>query len=469
MEFNSLIALNPLDGRYAIQITPLRTIMSEFGLIYHRLFVEIRWLEFLANWESFTDIQPLSSQAKKHLNYLLEQFDLSAAEQIKAIELTTNHDVKAIEYYLRNQFLHHPELSNLIPFIHFGCTSEDINNIAYALMIKKMQEEVLFPKMEEIILQLREMSQNFNSVVILSRTHGQPASPTTMGKEIANFLVRLEQQLRKWQSLPIMAKFNGAIGNFNAHIAAYPEINWLDLSEKFIDSLQLSPNFFTTQIEPHDFLAELLHNLARFNTILIDLNRDMWGYICLGYFQQQKISDEVGSSTMPHKVNPIDFENSEGNLGLANAFAYHFAEKLPISRWQRDLSDSTVLRNLGTIAGYSLLAYQSSLKGLRKLKINNQVIEKDLNDHWEILAEALQTVMRRYGILDAYERVKVLTRGEAITASTLVDFIKNQPLPEIVKQRLVKLTPATYIGLAKALTEEAIKSIRKEKAVIAKD
>lgn len=456
MQHTTLTALSPLDGRYANQLISLRPIMSEYGLIYHRLFIEIRWLEFLAESKEFAEVSKLSDSAKHFLQYILEEFDLSAAEQIKTIEQTTNHDVKAIEYYIRNQLLHHAELAPLVPFIHFGCTSEDINNLAYSLMFKKMRDEVLSPAMLAIINQLQTMAQQYHNAAILCRTHGQPASPSTMGKELVNFIHRLERQYQQWRTSPILAKFNGAIGNFNAHSVAYPELDWPKISEQFINSLGLSANAYTTQIEPHDNLAELLQILTRFNTILIDLNRDLWGYISLGYFNQQKIEEEIGSSTMPHKINPIDFENSEGNLGLANALANHFASKLPISRWQRDLSDSTVLRNLGSIGGYSLLAYKAHLKGLSKLTLDQVATRQDLEDHWEILAEALQTVMRRYGVFDAYERLKLLTRGETINQEKIKNFILEQPIPDSVKKQLMTLTPMTYLGFAKELTESSL-------------
>lgn len=459
MQFTNLTALSPLDGRYANKLSGLRDIMSEYGLIYYRLFVEIRWLEFLATRPEFSDIPTLSTEAQNYLQYILVEFDLNAAEQIKTIEQTTKHDVKAIEYYLRNQFTHHRELAPLIPFIHFGCTSEDINNIAYSLMLQKTRSEILMPSMQALIVKLQQMAEQYMQIAMLCRTHGQSATPSTLGKEIANFMLRLNQQAQQFQHTSIVAKFNGATGNFNAHAVGYPQLNWPQLSTEFIQSLGLVPNLHTTQIEPHDNLAEILQTLSRFNTILLDLNRDIWGYISLGYLQQEKVAAEIGSSTMPHKVNPIDFENSEGNLGIANALAHHFAAKLPISRWQRDLSDSTVLRNLGCILGYSLLAYQATEQGLRKLTANKQQIDHDLQQHWEVLAEAIQTVMRRYGILDAYERIKAIARGKTIDQQTLYTFIQDQPLPPIVKEQLQQLTPADYIGFATELTQSALTQI----------
>jgi adenylosuccinate lyase len=457
MEVSPLTSISPLDGRYQAKLEKLRPFASEYGLIYHRLLVEIRWLIALSQQTHLTGLPQLSASGRQYLENLITHCDVAVAEQIKAIEKTTNHDVKAIEYYLHNQFKNNPELSQFIPFIHFGCTSEDINNLAYSLMLAKIRAEVLTPAMQDIINQLSALAAQHAALPMLARTHGQPASPTTLGKELINFTMRLSRQLETWQQLPILAKFNGAIGNFNAHAIAATEIDWPAFSQEFITSLGLTPNLYTTQIEPHDNLAEFMHSLLRFNTILIDLNRDIWGYISLGYFGQKKVEHEIGSSTMPHKINPIDFENSEGNLGIANALAAHFAEKLPISRWQRDLSDSTVMRNLGAVAGYCLIAYQANWQGLQKLTINTSIIQQDLAQHWEVLAEAIQTVLRRYGVTDAYEQLKALTRGKGIEQKTLYNYIEQLPLPTMVKQQLLALTPEKYIGYAVELTRKALK------------
>lgn len=456
MKFSALTALSPLDGRYQSKIVELFPIASEYGLIRFRLTVEIRWLMLLADMPEFTRLPPLDADSRRFLENLIQNFDLPAAEQIKTIEQTTNHDVKAIEYYIHGQCKNNKKLARLIPFIHFGCTSEDINNLAYGLMLQEIRAAILSPTMQAVIDQLAALAKEHTQLPMLARTHGQPASPTTLGKELANVVARLSRQLHTWRQLPILGKFNGAVGNFNAYFAAAPQIHWPTVSHAFITALGLTPNLYTTQIEPHDNLAELLHTLMRFNTILIDLNRDIWGYISLGYFGQKKVEHEIGSSTMPHKINPIDFENSEGNLGVANALAGHCAEKLPISRWQRDLTDSTVLRNLGSIAGYSLIAYQSTLKGLQKLTINSAQIQQDLAQHWEVLAEAIQSVLRHYGVADAYERLKSLTRGKAIDQKVLYNFIEELPLPDDAKQQLQALTPAQYTGYAAELAQQAL-------------
>ncbi len=456
MEVSSLKNLSPLDSRYRTQLMELCPIASEYGLIRYRLLVEIRWLITLTDMPNFTQLPPLDSNSRQFLEEIINNFDLAAAEKIKTIEQTTNHDVKAVEYYLHDKIKDHPILTNFIPFLHFGCTSEDINNLAYGLMLKQIRAEVLSPAMLNIIDQLNLLAREHMQLPMLARTHGQPASPTTLGKELANVIARLNRQFETWRQLPILGKFNGAVGNFNAHFAASPEIDWPAVSETFITHLGLTPNLYTTQIEPHDYLAEIFQTLMRFNTILIDLNRDIWGYISLGYFGQRKVEHEIGSSTMPHKINPIDFENSEGNLGVANALAAHLAEKLPISRWQRDLTDSTVLRNLGVVAGYSLIAYHSILKGLKKLTVNTVQIQADLDQHWEVLAEAIQSVLRRYGVVDAYERLKTLTRGNIIDQKMLYNFIEQLPLPSDVKQRLQALTPAQYTGYAAQLALQAL-------------
>lgn len=458
MKRSPLLNLSPLDGRYRAKLMILRPILSEYGLIHKRLLVEIRWLITVADIPGFTHLPSLDQESRAFLEKLINRFDIHSAEKIKAVEETTNHDVKAVEYYLYNELKNDPILMKYIPFIHFGCTSEDINNLAYGLMIKEMRDRILSPAMSAIIQCITALAEEYADLPMLARTHGQPASPTTLGKEFVNVITRLSQQLNTWKQMPVSGKFNGAVGNYNAHLAAAPDVDWPAVSSTFITQLGLSPNLYTTQIEPHDNLAEFLHNLIRFNTILIDLNRDVWGYISLGYFGQKKIAGEIGSSTMPHKINPIDFENSEGNLGVANALASHLAEKLPISRWQRDLTDSTVLRNLGSVAGHSLIAYQSTLNGLHKLTVNTPQIQQDLANHWEVLAEAIQTVMRRYGIRDAYEQLKSLTRGKHIDQKVLYSYIEQLTLPADVKKQLLELTPDQYTGYASLLARKAIKT-----------
>jgi len=452
-ELSSLKAISPLDGRYQDKMISLRHIMSEYGLIYYRTLVEIRWLQHLSKRSLFREVTEFSKNANDTLNAIILNFNEKEAEHIKAIERTTNHDVKAIEYYLKEKMTD-PELSNYKEFIHFACTSEDINNLAYALMLKAARDEALLPSVINIMQLLTNMSHRYAKEPMLARTHGQAATPTTVGKELANVLARLQRQYQQITSINLLGKLNGAVGNFNAHLIAYPEINWQTISEQFIKDLGLLPNVYTTQIEPHDFIAEFCHALSRINTILIDFSRDCWSYISLGYFVQKVEDKEVGSSTMPHKVNPIDFENAEGNLGIANALLHHFAEKLPISRWQRDLSDSTVLRNLGVAIGHSLLSYQSLLKGLNKLSLNSQRLNEDLNNNWEVLGEALQTVMRRYGIAEPYEKLKALTRGKRIDQAELIAFIDTLALPNEVKTKLKELSPAQYIGMAAELASK---------------
>lgn len=454
MELSPLTALSPLDGRYQQKLSELRPIMSEYGLMFYRITVEIRWLMALASHSKIKEIAKLNKENRSKLEQMITSFDLQQAEQIKIIEQATNHDLKAVEYYLQQQFKMDKALTPLIPFIHFGCTSEDINNLAHSLMLASAQESQLLPHMKALINKLVQLAQTHADLAMLSRTHGQPASPTTLGKELANFMMRLKQQYQQFSTLKLLGKFNGAVGNFNAHYAAYPEIDWPAMSQQFITALGLEPNAYTTQIEPHDRLAQWLQALSRFNNILIDFNRDIWGYISLGYFKQKALAGEIGSSTMPHKINPIDFENSEGNLGIANALIDHFAQKLTISRWQRDLSDSTVLRNLGAILGYSLIAYKATMKGLNKLSAANETIERDLASHWEVLAEALQTTMRRYGLMDSYEQLKDLTRGKAIDANAISQFIDQLPIPDQAKQHLQTLTPSNYIGYAASLAKE---------------
>ncbi len=451
---DTLTAISPLDGRYGNKTTVLQPLMSEFGLMHYRVIVEVEWLITLAKHPGVTEIADLQSNQLNFLHQIINDFNAKDAEQIKEIERTTNHDVKAVEYFLQEQFKKGPNLENYIPFIHFGCTSGDINNVAYALMLKKSRDTVALPKLMEILGKLDAFSIEYADVPMLSRTHGQPATPTTLGKEMRNVEQRLLQQLQHLQHINITAKFNGAVGNFNAHQSAYPKLNWLALSKHFIESLGLSHNAYTTQIEPHDNIAELMHNIMRINIVLIDLARDMWGYISLDYFKQLKIAGEVGSSTMPHKVNPINFENAEGNFGMANAIAAHLADKLPISRWQRDLSDSTVMRNLGTVFGYSLIGYAALDNGLSRLEVNRDAIQAALKDCWELLAEPVQTVLRRYGIVDAYEQLKALTRGNRITEKDLKKFIKGLKIPAEAKDQLLNLTPETYIGYAAELAHK---------------
>lgn len=454
MQLSALTAISPLDGRYSKKTEQLRPIVSEFGLVYYRLFLEIHWLIALSQEKKIAEISQISTKEQQHLTALLDQFDSNEALKVKAIEKTTNHDVKAVEYYLREALSTHPTLHRLCPFIHFACTSEDINNLAYALMIKHAKEKVLLPQLNRLIHQLSELASNTAELAMLSRTHGQPATPTTLGKELKNVAVRLKTQVNQFDHVPITGKCNGAVGNFNAHVIAYPEVDWLTLSKNFVTGLGIEWNAYTTQIEPHDQLAHYLNSLTICHNILIDFARDTWSYIALNYFTQRKAESEVGSSTMPHKVNPIDFENAEGNLGVANALANHLANKLPISRWQRDLTDSTVLRNLGSVFGHATIAYQSLEKGIQKLIPNRMAIANDLNQHWEILAEPIQTVMRRYGVTDAYEQLKTLTRGEAITPLQLHDFIESLTIPAAAKKQLKQLTPENYIGLAATLTNK---------------
>ncbi len=451
MQLSSLTAVSPVDGRYGSKTVSLRNIFSEYGLIRFRVQVEVRWLQCLAAHPGIPEISPFSEQANALLNRLVDDFQLSHAERIKEIEATTNHDVKAVEYLLKEQVATLPELQAVNEFIHFACTSEDINNLSHALMLRTGRDEVLLPLMRRLAEDVRRLSIEFADVPMLSRTHGQPASPTTMGKEMANVVYRLERQIAQVQAIPLLGKINGAVGNYNAHLSAYPELDWEANARSFIEeTLGLTFNPYTTQIEPHDYIAEMYDAVARFNTILIDFDRDIWGYISLGYFKQKTIEGEVGSSTMPHKVNPIDFENSEGNLGIANAILQHLASKLPISRWQRDLTDSTVLRNLGVGFAHSIIAYESTLKGISKLEINVQRISEDLDASWEVLAEPVQTVMRRYAVPNAYEKLKELTRGRGITPQALQSFVDGLDIPNEAKLELKALTPASYIGNAVA-------------------
>jgi adenylosuccinate lyase len=454
MELSELTALSPLDGRYAQQVKSLRPIFSEYGLICARVLVEIRWLQTLAAQNNIQEVPALSHSANQFLEQILQNLSLEDAQRIKEIEAKTHHDVKAVEYFLKEKAQANTEIKAVSEFIHFACTSEDINNVAYSLMLKQARDEVLLPIMDEIINLLTTMAKNYAAQPMLSRTHGQAASPTTLGKELANVVARLRRQQEQLKQVSLTAKFNGAVGNFNAHVAAYPDLDWQTVTQTFIENLGLDYNAYTTQIEPHDCIAEFLQAIARFNTIMIDLNRDFWAYISLGYFTQKITGQQVGSSTMPHKINPIDFENSEGNLGIANAMMDHLALKLPISRWQRDLTDSTVLRTLGVGIGHTLIAYQATLKGLKKLEINSGCLEQDLNQHWEILAEAIQTVMRRYGLPEPYEKLKAYTQGKAINQAMLIAFIDDLDLPANIKDELKALTPLNYLGKAVELAKD---------------
>ncbi|PCD01018.1 adenylosuccinate lyase [Halopseudomonas pelagia] len=449
MQLSSLTAVSPVDGRYGSKTASLRSIFSEYGLIRFRVQVEVRWLQCLAAHPDIPEIGPFSDEANALLDKLVDDFQIEHAERIKEIERTTNHDVKAVEYLLKEQAAALPELQSVNEFIHFACTSEDINNLSHALMLSAGRDQVMLPLMHRVVAELRALAVAHADVPLLSRTHGQPASPTTMGKELANVVYRLERQIAQISAVPLLGKINGAVGNYNAHLSAYPEIDWEANAKTFIEQiLGLGFNPYTTQIEPHDYIAELFDAVARFNTILIDFDRDIWGYISLGYFKQKTIAGEIGSSTMPHKVNPIDFENSEGNLGIANAIMQHLSSKLPISRWQRDLTDSTVLRNLGVGFAHSVIAYESTLKGISKLELNAQRISEDLDNCWEVLAEPIQTVMRRYAVPDAYEKLKELTRGKGITPQALQAFVEDLEIPAEAKQELKALTPANYIGNA---------------------
>jgi adenylosuccinate lyase len=445
----ALTALSPLDGRYQRQVEPLRPIFSEYGLIRRRVLVELRWLEALAAEPAIAEVPQLSADAVAVLRGIAENFDESAAAEVKAIEATTNHDVKAVEYWIKRQLAEHAELQRISEFVHFACTSEDINNLAYALMLKDARESVLVAALTRVLVALKQVAHEGADLAMLSRTHGQTASPTTLGKEIRNVIARIERQFRQLEAQPLLGKINGAVGNYNAHVVAYPEVDWPALARAFVESLGLSWNEHTTQIEPHDFVAELSDICRRLGTVLIDLCRDIWGYVALGYFRQARVEGEVGSSTMPHKINPIDFENAEGNFGLANALFGHFSEKLPISRFQRDLTDSTVLRSLGSAFGYLLVGLRSLERGLTKLRTDPVRIGEDLDQAWEVLAEAVQTVMRRHGLPEPYERLKALTRGARIDAEAMRTFVEGlSELPEEARQRLLALTPARYIGLA---------------------
>ncbi|GAA5142828.1 adenylosuccinate lyase [Thalassotalea piscium] len=454
MELSALSAISPVDGRYGSKVTALRPIFSEYGLIKYRVTVEVRWLQKLAATAEINEVPMFSEQANQLLNAIVENFCEEDALRVKTIEATTNHDVKAVEYFLKEKVAANEELNAVTEFIHFACTSEDINNLSHGLMLKDCRENVLLPMVDEILAQLKVLANEYKSIPMMCRTHGQPASPSTMGKEFANVYMRVKRQRDQIANVEFLGKINGAVGNYNAHISAYPEVDWHGFSEEFVTSLGLSWNAFTTQIEPHDYIAELFDAIARLNTIIIDFDRDVWGYIALGHFKQKTVAGEIGSSTMPHKVNPIDFENSEGNLGIANALFSHLAQKLPVSRWQRDLTDSTVLRNLGVGFAHSLIAYQATLKGMSKLEVNEEALLAELDKNWEVLAEPVQTVMRRYGIEKPYEKLKELTRGKRVNGDSMREFIMTLELPESVKAELCQLTPASYIGRAVSFIAE---------------
>ena len=454
MALSPLNALSPLDGRYQSKLDDLRPCFSEYALIRHRALVEVEWLKALAAEPALPEIAPFSKATIDELDKTIAAFGETEAAQVKAIESRTNHDVKALEYWLKERFDGNPEIRAVSEFIHFACTSEDINNLSHGLMLKHGRDQVMLPALDQLIARFTELAKELADLPMLSHTHGQPASPTTLGKELANVVYRLRRQREQLARVDILGKINGAVGNFNAHLSAYPEFDWESFARKFVESLGLTYNPYTIQIEPHDYMAELYDTLARINTILIDIDRDIWGYISMGYFKQKVKAGEIGSSTMPHKVNPIDFENSEGNLGMANALLRHLAEKLPISRWQRDLTDSTVLRNMGVAFGYTLLGYDSCLKGLSKLESNPKQLEHDLNHNWEVLAEPIQTVMRRYGIENPYEQLKELTRGKGgITQASLHSFINELQIPDAAKQALLEMTPASYTGKAAELAK----------------
>ncbi|OSN06549.1 adenylosuccinate lyase [Lonsdalea britannica] len=454
MELTSLTAVSPIDGRYGDKVSALRTIFSEYGLLKFRVQVEVRWLQKLASCAAIKEVPSFDADANAYLDKIVAEFSVEDAARIKTIERTTNHDVKAVEYFLKEKVAVVPALQAVNEFIHFACTSEDINNLSHALMLETARRDVVLPFWRKTIDAIAALAQEYRDIPLLSRTHGQPATPSTIGKEFANVAYRMERQFRQLAQVDVMGKINGAVGNYNAHMVAYPDVDWHTFSEEFVTSLGITWNPYTTQIEPHDYIAELFDCISRFNTILIDFDRDVWGYVALNHFKQKTIAGEIGSSTMPHKVNPIDFENSEGNLGLANAVLGHLSTKLPVSRWQRDLTDSTVLRNLGVGLGYALIAYQSTLKGISKLEVNRDRLLDELDHNWEVLAEPIQTVMRRYGIEKPYEKLKELTRGKRVNAEGMKTFIESLAIPEEEKIRLKELTPANYIGRAVKMVDE---------------
>lgn len=453
MELSSLTAISPIDGRYGSKSKDLREYFSEYGLIKHRVEVEIKWLLLLSDTKDIVEVPSFSGKARKQLHDIMNKFSLDDAKKIKEIERFTNHDVKAVEYFLKESITNNKELNHVNEFIHFACTSEDINNLAHGLMLNRARSGVLLPAMRSVIDAIESVAHELASLPMLSRTHGQPASPTTLGKEMANVVHRLRRQFIQVEETPILGKINGAVGNYNAHMVAYPHVDWPTLACDFVTDLGLVWNPYTTQIEPHDYIAEQFDAMSRFNTILIDFCRDIWSYISIGYFKQKTVKGEVGSSTMPHKVNPIDFENAEGNLGLANALLTHLGQKLPVSRWQRDLTDSTVLRNLGVGMAHSIIAYQSSVKGIGKLEASHDKLAQDLDNNWEVLAEPIQTVMRRYGVEKPYEKLKELTRGQRVSQKEFQQFIESLDIPDEAKQRLKNLTPASYIGSAVGLAK----------------
>ncbi|MEE9445992.1 MAG: adenylosuccinate lyase [Cocleimonas sp.] len=448
MKLSALTALSPVDGRYASKTSSLRKFFSEYGLIKHRVLVEVRWLQALANDNKITEVPAFSADANTTLENILDSFSEEDAQRIKEIERTTNHDVKAVEYYLKEKIEDNTELHAVTEFIHFACTSEDINNLSHALMLKGGRDTVMLPEMDQLIVAIKGLAHDYAEIPMLCRTHGQPASPSTLGKEMANVVYRLQRQRDQIANVVILGKINGAVGNYNAHLSAYPDLNWQDFAKNFVEDLDVTWNPYTTQIEPHDYIAEMFDATGRFNTIVIDFCRDIWSYISIGYFKQKVIAGEVGSSTMPHKVNPIDFENAEGNMGMANAMMTHLSQKLPVSRWQRDLTDSTVLRTLGVGFGHTSIAIQSTLKGISKLEVNEAAIAKDLDSNWEVLAEPVQTVMRRYGIEKPYEKLKELTRGQRINAEMMAEFIEKLEIPQDAKKLLLEMSPASYIGNA---------------------
>lgn len=448
MDLSQLTAISPVDGRYGSKTAALRPIFSEFGLIRHRVLVEVRWLQHLAKEKAITEVPDFSADTQKQLNDLVDNFSEQDALRVKEIESTTNHDVKAVEYLLKEKIAGNAELEAVNEFIHFACTSEDINNLSHALMLREARDTVMIQLIDELTSALTTLAKELAEQPMLAHTHGQPASPTTVGKEIANVVYRLQRQIKQIKSVPLLGKLNGAVGNYNAHLSAYPDLNWAEISKNFIESLGLEQNPYTIQIEPHDYMAELFDAFSRFNNIVMDFNRDIWTYISMGFFKQKTIAGEVGSSTMPHKVNPIDFENSEGNIGIANAVFSHLSAKLPISRMQRDLTDSTVLRNLGVGLAHCMIAYQSTLRGISKLQVNAEALNKTLDNNWEVLAEPIQTVMRRYGIEKPYEKLKELTRGQRVTEEDFKNFILNLDIPQEAKDQLISLTPMSYIGNA---------------------
>ncbi|RZU98571.1 adenylosuccinate lyase [Spiribacter vilamensis] len=454
MELSQLTAISPIDGRYGRKTEALRGLVSEFGLIRHRVLVEVEWLKALAAEDAIAEVPPLSDSAARALTAIATGFDEADAAAIKTIEATTNHDVKAVEYFIKTAMADHPELAAITEFVHFACTSEDINNLAYALMLRRGRNDVLLPAADQIIERLTALAHEHAEVAMLARTHGQPASPTTLGKEFANVAARLQRQRDQLAAVPILGKMNGAVGNYNAHLSAYPSIDWPAFSKRYVENLGLDHNAYTTQIEPHDGIAELFDAMARFNTVCTDLVRDLWGYIAFGYFRQRTVEGEIGSSTMPHKVNPIDFENAEGNYGIANALLEHLARKLPVSRWQRDLTDSTVLRNIGVGLAHTLIGHEAVMRGLGKIAVNHERIAADLDANWEVLAEAIQTVMRRYGVPEPYEKLKALTRGKRVDTAALQAFVDDLDLPEAVRDELKALTPARYTGLAAPLASD---------------